>query len=186
MARKITFEDKVTKNVSTEEDKYKITAKDVNEIKSAVNENAEEIERLNEKNILTVALAEDLELTSTIDYENFDIPLTKEVFRVGELLKISNGKIVIPAGVSKILVSAQCVSNGNANTYGIQIKKNNYQTYQSYTYPAAQTFNFLEISLGGIDVAEGDIISLAYYINNVGNTRTVFNGRTYLTVQVVK
>ena len=47
MARKITFEDKVTKNVSTEEDKYKITAKDVNEIKSAVNENAEKIDDLN-------------------------------------------------------------------------------------------------------------------------------------------
>lgn len=44
MANKITFEDKVTKNVSSEEDKYKITAKDVNEIKTAVNENAEKIE----------------------------------------------------------------------------------------------------------------------------------------------
>ena len=38
---KITFENKVTKEVSTEEDIYKITANNLNEIKQVVNENAD-------------------------------------------------------------------------------------------------------------------------------------------------
>lgn len=38
---KITFEDKITKNVSTEEDIYKITANNVNEIKTVVNKNVD-------------------------------------------------------------------------------------------------------------------------------------------------
>lgn len=145
------------------------------------------ISPISEKNILTVGSSSGFEITSTADYQSFELSLSSEFSRVGELLKIEEGKIVIPAGVSKILVSAQCTSNGNLCTYGMLIKKNNIETYQAYTVPSNQSFNCLSISPAIIDVAEGDLISLNYYINNSGYTRTVLSGyRTYLTVEVIR
>lgn len=47
MARKITYEDKTSKNVSPEENNKKVTANDLNEIKSVVNNNADELENTN-------------------------------------------------------------------------------------------------------------------------------------------
>lgn len=46
MALKITFDDKVTKNVSTDEENKKITANNVNEIKQVVNSNADEMSEI--------------------------------------------------------------------------------------------------------------------------------------------
>ena len=39
----ITFINKITKKVSSEEEQYKITAENINEIKEVVNENAKEL-----------------------------------------------------------------------------------------------------------------------------------------------
>ena len=158
-------------------------------IETAVNENAEEIEKLNEKNILTVGLAEDLTITSTSNYQNTNIPLTKEIFRFGEALQISDGKIVIPAGVSKILLSADCLSNGEIDTFGLIIKKNNTELSQKFYAPSSQSFANISLSPLGIDVSEGDVLSLNYYINDSGFTRTIkaYSGYgTYLTVQVIE
>lgn len=150
---------------------------------------AGDINKLNDKNIITAGLNADISFSSTEDYQLFNIPLTKEMYKVGNKLNIKNGKILIPTGVSKILVSAQCTSNGTLNTYGIVIKKNYDEAYQTYTAPPSQTFNSLSLSPGLIDVVEGDLISLNYYLNNVGHTRSVLSDggcRTYLTVEVIK
>lgn len=66
----ITFEDKITKNVSTEEDEYKITASNVNEIKNVVNSNAQE------SVINKEALTTESEIEENTDYE---IPLYYKV-----------------------------------------------------------------------------------------------------------
>ena len=54
MASKITYADKVTKKVLTEENIKKVTADDMNEIKRVVNENADEI--IKTKSIITTTL----------------------------------------------------------------------------------------------------------------------------------
>ncbi len=72
MANKITFEDKITKNISPEEENYKITADNVNEIKEVVNNNADEI-ILNKYTITTTE-----EIPENTDYE---IPCN---YKVGE------------------------------------------------------------------------------------------------------
>ena len=68
--RQISYEDKITKNVSTEEDVYKVTADNLSEIKEVVNENADESERTTE----TINTEEEIE--ENTDYE---IPLYYKV-----------------------------------------------------------------------------------------------------------
>lgn len=46
MSSKITYEDKVKRDVSTIDDKYKVTAEDMNQIKSTVNSNATQLDNV--------------------------------------------------------------------------------------------------------------------------------------------
>ena len=69
MARKITYADKVTKKVLTEENIKKVTADDMNEIKRVVNENADEI--IEAKSIIntTTEIAENTNYTIPLNYK---------------------------------------------------------------------------------------------------------------------
>ena len=63
MAKKITYEDKITKDILVEDEIHKITADNVNEIKEVVNENADEIV-INKHTITT-----ETEISENADYE---------------------------------------------------------------------------------------------------------------------
>lgn len=69
MASKITYADKVTKKVLTEENIKKVTADDMNEIKRVVNENADEI--IATKSIITTTeeIAENTNYTIPLNYK---------------------------------------------------------------------------------------------------------------------
>ena len=69
MASKITYADKVTKKVLTEENIKKVTADDMNEIKRVVNENADEI--IEAKSIIntTTEIAENTNYTIPLNYK---------------------------------------------------------------------------------------------------------------------
>ena len=84
MASKITYADKVTKTVSTEENIKKVTADDMNEIKRVVNENADEI--IEAKSIIntTTEIAENTNYTIPLNYKvGADV---LDIFYMGEKL----------------------------------------------------------------------------------------------------
>ena len=84
MASKITYADKVTKKVLTEENIKKVTADDMNEIKRVVNENADEI--IAAKSIITTTeeIAENTNYTIPLNYKvGADV---LDIFYMGEKL----------------------------------------------------------------------------------------------------
>ena len=84
MASKITYADKVTKKVLTEENIKKVTADDMNEIKRVVNENADEI--IKTKSIITTTeeISENTNYTIPLNYKvGADV---LDIFYMGEKL----------------------------------------------------------------------------------------------------
>ena len=90
-ATKITYTNKVTKQVSTEEDIYKVTAPDMNEIKAVVNNNSDELNQLEVDTTIQKSVVTTQEtIAQNTDYE---IPLyykvgadVLEVYYMGERL----------------------------------------------------------------------------------------------------
>lgn len=80
----ITFINKITKKVSSEEEQYKITAENINEIKEVVNENA------NELTISTYTVTTTETIAENTDYEipcNYKVGNNSlEIFYMGEKL----------------------------------------------------------------------------------------------------
>lgn len=96
MASKITYADKVTKKVLTEENIKKVTADDMNEIKRVVNENADEI--IAAKSIITTTaeIAENTNYTIPLNYKvGADV---LDIFYMGE--KLSKGTHYIEVGTT--------------------------------------------------------------------------------------
>lgn len=96
MASKITYADKVTKKVLTEENIKKVTADDMNEIKRVVNENADEI--IEAKSIITTTeeISENTNYTIPLNYKvGADV---LDIFYMGE--KLSKGTHYIEVGTT--------------------------------------------------------------------------------------
>ena len=96
MASKITYADKVTKKVLTEENIKKVTADDMNEIKRVVNENADEI--IAAKSIITTTeeIAENTNYTIPLNYKvGADV---LDIFYMGE--KLIKGTHYIEVGTT--------------------------------------------------------------------------------------
>ena len=96
MASKITYADKVTKKVLTEENIKKVTADDMNEIKRVVNENADEI--IEAKSIIntTTEIAENTNYTIPLNYKvGADV---LDIFYMGE--KLIKGTHYIEVGTT--------------------------------------------------------------------------------------
>ena len=57
-----------------------------------------------------------------------DLSLTKEIAKAGTKLSLSNGKVLIGAGVTKVLVSGkiQTQQSEQPSSYGLLIKKKRY------------------------------------------------------------
>lgn len=96
MASKITYADKVTKKVLTEENIKKVTADDMNEIKRVVNENADEI--IKTKSIITTTeeISENTNYTIPLNYKvGADV---LDIFYMGE--KLIKGTHYIEVGTT--------------------------------------------------------------------------------------
>ena len=96
MASKITYADKVTKKVLTEENIKKVTADDMNEIKRVVNENADEI--IEAKSIIntTTEIAENTNYTIPLNYKVGSDVL--DIYYMGE--KLIKGTHYIEVGTT--------------------------------------------------------------------------------------
>lgn len=139
-------------------------------------------------NIITARITTLINVATASEY--LQIPLTSEL-SLGGKLTISNGSIKIGAGVKYVKVSAN-VSwtelKSNAERH-IRIKRN--EDTVSWATAYGVTGNFLQMSLTDrvISANEGDLITLCYYTNTVGDR--VYSGtdansyQTYMTVEVV-
>lgn len=82
--KKINYEEKVTRNISSEEEQYKVTADNINEIKDVVNNNSDE----SVTNKYTLTTTEEIE--ENTDYEipcNYKVGQdTLDIYYMGEKL----------------------------------------------------------------------------------------------------
>ena len=82
--KKINYEEKVTRNISSEEEQYKVTADNINEIKDVVNNNSDE----SVTNKYTLTTTEEIE--ENTDYEipcNYKVGQdTLDIYYMGERL----------------------------------------------------------------------------------------------------
>lgn len=146
--------------------------------------------QINDKNIITIGLNADTSTTSTSAYQGIDLSLTKEISKVGTKLSLSNGKVLIGSGVTKVLVSGKIQTQGDNSAYGISIRKNtNSGVSDGYEGTPGNSWNQLTAPSILIPVVQGDTIKMTIYHNVSGTTKTIkaYNGfGTYLTVEVIE
>lgn len=139
-------------------------------------------EAVNDKNIITAYLSNDITATSNTDIK---VPLIQEN-KLGNKLTISNGGIKIGAGVTKVLVSANVYygSLGNVGAKNLFIYKNNIPIARK-TFRAAGNYDGNSMPMKLINVQENDILYLyaEVYSNDVVSSQ---QKETYMTVEVVE
>lgn len=144
--------------------------------------------QVNDKNAITIGLNADTSTTSTAAYQGIDVNLTKEISKVGTKLSLSNGKVLIGAGVTKVLVSGKLQTQGDNSAYGLLIKKNNTEISNNYEGNQGSSWSQLTAAPILISVSENDTIKMSVYHNVSGTTKNVkaYSGYgTYLTVEVI-
>ena len=141
------------------------------------------------KDAITIGLNADNSYTATSAYQTQEVSLTKQMAKSGSRLSLSNGKVTIGAGVSKVLVSGSMQTQGDNTTYGLNIYKTNTLVAQSFVAPSGSSYNHISIAPTLVSVSQGDTIRMGVYINNSGATKSLkaYNGTgTYLTVEVIE
>lgn len=145
------------------------------------------VKKLEEVNVMTLALSEHYTLTST---NLTQLPLTKTLLSVGnKLIKMSDGSIKIGSGVSYVRISGTVY-------YRSGHQADDLTTSAIYKNSSFVVDNTSRVRTGGfskilttkvISVAEGDIIYL--YARNVTRANQEiggFDALTFLNVEVVK
>ncbi len=139
----------------------------------------------NDKNIITAGLSTDVTKLGTGDYTTATLVKQNSV---GTKLTISNGDIVIGAGISKVLISGTlvllCTSTSNRAVRNFSIRVNNSNVTTVADKNSTGDWLTLTISEKLIDVSQGDVIDFQSYAQN----NDVFKGGssyTYITVEAV-
>jgi hypothetical protein len=135
-------------------------------------------------NAITGILTSNINVTSSSNYENIDVPVTAYNLS-GDALFINNGKIVIGTGIHKVLINAQMGTQGNSDAWGIAIYRNNTHVFGAFDH--INTPSFCTMSTGPylLDVESADEISLKIYIDSAGTTKTVRRNETFITIQAI-
>ncbi len=145
--------------------------------------------QINDKNIITIGLNADTTTTSTSAYQGIDLSLTKEISKIGTKLSLSNGKVLIGSGVTKVLVSGKLQTQGDNSAYGLLIKKNNTEISNNYEGNQGASWSQLTASPILVSVTEGDTIKMSVYHNVTNTTKNIkaYSGYgTYLTVEEIE
>lgn len=145
--------------------------------------------QINDKNIITAGGTSSITATGTGDLK---IPITRAIEQVGNKFTITNNRIYVGAGVSKVLVSALAYFNLVANRGGalnFSIRKNGSWvaglTNGGYNYASVTNAN-LAISPRLVSVQEGDYFEYYAYLYNGDVARSDSSTNTYLTVEVIE
>ncbi len=138
----------------------------------------------NDKNVITANASSNITI-STGGLNNY--PLNNTIASTGNKLSLSNGKIVIGAGVNHILVSAKLqiyleTSNGDAKNLALY-KNDSFLMNNLNAVPRSSRINFsTTINDLLVNVQENDTISCRVY-GGVGDQITASS--TYVTVEVI-
>ena len=143
-----------------------------------------------EKNILTCGLSNDISVKGSDDTYRA-IPVV-ETTKIGNLLKVVDGEIIIPTGVSNVLVSANIYFSNDNNSsemtlvgYIEQNDNKNYISRGCVRIPAGQSSS-VSLPQRLIEVQEGDVLRISSYKGISSGLFTVQSGdRTWFTVEVV-
>ena len=182
----ITYQDKSYLNENADiPEVNKITAANMNEIKSTINTNDGAYRALINKyrNSITAQPSTNATLSTTNPTQ---VQLDTSIVQ-GSFLSLDNNAVVIPSGVSKVKVSANILfltgGVGSSSRRGIEIQKNGTQ-YVYINIPSSETYTGCSITPILMSVQENDTISLV--ARNQGTTGSVISAaNTYLTVEVV-
>ena len=145
----------------------------------------EMIDTINAKDIITIKLEDSFNEESGGTYKNVPMILYN---KTGDKLSLSNNGVLIGSGVSKVLVSSnlKVISNTTGNKHSRILKNGTTMCWTDSTSIKAGH----EITINNtpvlIDVEQGDLITLAYFVLT---TDMISGGQytpTYLTVEVVQ
>ena len=169
----ITYQDKSAVNVNNDvADVNKVNATDMNEIKSVVNTNATALDNLttqvNNKNILTIKLNSNYTIAQTNTL--YQITGWEIDSQIGTGLSLSNDKIVIGAGISKIKVSysAKCQGVNTTRTFVYLTYNSTAISQEMATYGAANAQMTVGLTPRLMSVNENDTFGLSCYgVQNV-------------------
>ncbi len=138
-------------------------------------------DKINTKNIITVSLNS---LTTQVNNSG-TVPFNHTYTLIGDKLSLSNNRIVIGSGVTKVKISAHVWATSQSYVW-FKILRNN-TIIGSMIGNDNSGYNTLDMSNKCITVAEGNTIRMDY--NNNGDTilnQGSGNGNeTYITVEVV-
>ena len=140
--------------------------------------------QINDKNIITAGISSNVTI-STAGANN--INLNRTIASVGSKLTLSNGKIVIGAGVNHVLISGQCQMNiqtGNGDAKNFNITKNGTAVISNLNTIIRSYVLNITRGIGSflLSVSQGDTISYQVY---TGTGDVVTASGNYLTVEAI-
>lgn len=140
--------------------------------------------QINDKNIITVGISSNVTISTS---GNNNINLNRTIASVGSKLTLSNGKVVIGAGVNHVFISGQGSMNlvtGNGDAKNFIIQKNGVEIIANLNTIIRQNNLNMTRGLGGflMTVQEGDVISYKVYAG-VGDA--IPYTRNYITVEAI-
>ena len=139
---------------------------------------------------MTLNLTEEYTITSEARYTQVVLPMQLTTSN-GHKFTYENNGVRIGAGVSKVIISAQLGTRTQVKDalYGVMIaiyRDETYLTsYRSLWIGTNTQYTTEQVSPNLIDVQEGDLITVAVYIDAVGPSIKIQTKPTYLTVQEV-
>jgi hypothetical protein len=145
----------------------------------------EMIDTINAKDIITIKLEDSFNEESGGTYKNVPMILYN---KIGDKLSLSNNGVLIGSGVSKVLVSSnlKVISNTTGNKHSRILKNGTTMCWTDSTSIKAGH----EITINNtpvlIDVEQGDLITLAYFVLTTDKISGGQYTPTYLTVEVVQ
>ena len=163
-----------------------INGSNLNQLQTNVEEAINEIVPKTDKNIITAKLASSYTLTKTSEYEKLKLT---EQSSVGDILSMNDdGQIVIPDGVTKVIVSGVILWNKiiTSGTKHAHIVRNNTAINHIFMSGVAGETTIMVFPPILADVTAGNLITLEVYSNSLDIIDGNANARTYLTVEVVE
>ena len=142
-------------------------------------------EKINDKNIITIKLEDSFDVTTGGVYTTVPMVLYNST---GSKLTLSNNGVLIGSGVSKVLVSSnlKVIANTTGNKHSRILKNGATLCWTNST--SIQSGH--EITINNtpilIDVEQGDLITLVYFVNATDRISGGQYTPTYLTVEVVE
>lgn len=169
----------------TKEDLFNDTEENIEDVETNLQEQITNLQnQVNDKNIITAGLSSNVTI-STGGANNINLNTT--IASVGSKLTLSNGKIVIGAGVNHVLIGGQgkmYVATGNGDAKNFIIFKNDTAVITNLNTLVRQYALNVTRGIGAflLSVSQGDTISYQVYAG-VGDV--VSEAGNYITVEVI-